>query len=710
MLNKIHNLISYTFYSLLFSVPLVMHPKTSELFEFNKIVLTYLFTALILFFWFSKMILSGRIIFKKTLLDPFLIVFFLSQLLSTVFSVDTRTSLFGYYSRFHGGLISTIAYISLYWAYVSNMDKQKTKKALQFLLASSLIVCFWAILEHFGKSFSCLIFKDYKTFDTSCWVQDVQNRVYATFGQPNWLAAWLVALIPTTWTFAIVANKRRVIWKKYIWFILSIELFITLLYTKSRSGILAFIFSALAYWLIIFIHNIRKKEGKLKLNKDLIFIIFPVLFFTLTVGTPWSPNINQLLGNNSKSSNNQNESVVAPALETGGTESGEIRKIVWMGTLDMWKDNPTFGTGVETFAFSYYKYRPAEHNLVSEWNFLYNKAHNEYLNFAATTGTVGLLSYLALILFSLLQITNYEEKRQEKVDTIYLRFALTSGFMSILITNFFGFSVVSIALLFFLFPAMASTLNENITPTETNNEAQEKLTNPQVILLTFNLIALIFSFYSLGHYWYADYLYSRGKLENDSGLHTYSQNTLIRAIKLSPKESVFWGELANSTSSMAVFYAENGDLETAKQVAKNAHSASDKAISLSPASVVLKKNRFRMFANLSLVEPSYLNEAKNSLSEAAKLAPTDAHIFYNLAILNFRTGDTQKFLSNIKKTIDLKPNYKEAHRALAQYYISNENFEFAANELKYILDNIGYDPEIQKELDSLNDKAKKDNI
>ena len=51
------------------------------------------------------------------------------------------------------------------------------------------------------------------------------------------------------------------------------------------------------------------------------------------------------------------------------------------------------GTGTETFAFAFYRYRPAGHNLTAN-GILYNKAHNEYLNYLATTGLFGLASYL----------------------------------------------------------------------------------------------------------------------------------------------------------------------------------------------------------------------------------------------------------------------------------------------------------------------------
>ncbi len=84
-------------------------------------------------------------------------------------------------------------------------------------------------------------------------------------------------------------------------------------------------------------------------------------------------------------------------LEAGGTESGQIRLIVWRGALEVFKHNPWIGSGVETFAYSYYGFRPVEHNLVSEWDFLYNKAHNEFLNYLATTGAIGLVAYILMI-------------------------------------------------------------------------------------------------------------------------------------------------------------------------------------------------------------------------------------------------------------------------------------------------------------------------
>src|SRR3972149_8457493 len=110
--------IAVCFYPIFFLVPLVMYPTTYELFEFNKMWVLFMLTIIVRFLWISKIILSGRIIFKRTPFDIPIFLFFLSQFLSTIFSIDPYVSLWGYYSRFNGGLLSIIAYIFLYYAFV----------------------------------------------------------------------------------------------------------------------------------------------------------------------------------------------------------------------------------------------------------------------------------------------------------------------------------------------------------------------------------------------------------------------------------------------------------------------------------------------------------------------------------------------------------------------------------------------------------------
>ncbi|MEK7550768.1 MAG: O-antigen ligase family protein [Patescibacteria group bacterium] len=400
-MHKFQKIIAGLFGILFFLTPLILWPYTSEVFEFNKIIFVYLMTTVITTSWVIRCITENKIIFRRTLLDWPLIIYLVTSLLSTVFSIDIHTSIFGYYSRFNGGLLSIVCYSLLYWAFVSNMNRKSALFTVHCSLFTATLVSLYGILQHFG-------------IDKNIWVQDVQNRIFSTLGQPNWLAAYLVALLP------IIYNLKFKIYN----YTVAILFFVTLLFTKSRSGLLGFIVADVVFWSILLFRNFKQN-----LKSFFIFnILFLILF--LAVGNPFQ------------------NSAAAPALETGGTESGSIRKIVWKGAIDIWKNYPILGTGPETFAYAYYKYRPVEHNLVSEWDFIYNKAHNEYLNLLATTGILGLVSYLFLTGASLITLIKNA------------KFEFLAGYVGLLISIFFGFSVVPTQLLLFLFPAFAITLND----------------------------------------------------------------------------------------------------------------------------------------------------------------------------------------------------------------------------------------------------------
>ncbi len=730
----LRKLISGTFIIYFLLLPLIIFPKTSEIFEFNKMVFTYLITIILCSLWLLRMVINKKIIFNKTSLDSPLIIFLCSQLVSTVFSIDSRTSFLGFYSRFNGGLLSIITYSLLYWVFVSNMDKVQVKKVFYALLVSTLISSIWAIFEHFGHSFSCLIFPDFNKFDVSCWVQDVRTRVYSSFGQPNWLAAWLTALIPILWGFQIsnfkfpisnenTKNKSQILTKieqypnllSTIFYLLSSVFFITLLFTKSRSGILAFCISFAIFWIMV-LYAQRNNFKRTLLTFSLT--TFYLLLTTLFIGSPWTPKLSELISSNPTTHISQPLSPQGPALEVGGgTESGTIRKIVWTGAFDIWKKYPIFGSGVETFAYSYYGSRPVAHNLVSEWDYLYNKAHNEYLNYLSTTGLVGFLAYLFLITASISQIVKISNKYQYPINTNFknknhdndilleignlklVNIGIISGYISILITNFFGFSVVTTSVLFFLFPAFAVSLGKSEQIKDESNNNLD-ITQKAIIFLL-----LPFTFYLLlltRNYWYSDFTYAKAKLQNDSQNYQSAAKTLTELVKKTPSEAIYWDELADTISSLAINSTESKDSGLSTQLASSAITDGNLAISLSPANVNLKRKQATRLINMSAIDQNYLLNAKNILEQAILQAPTDARLFYNLGLAYLRTGDYENAIKTLDKTIAMKPDYERAHYAIALIYEDINKKDKAKEHLEYILKNINpKNEEVKRELNGL---------
>ncbi len=679
MINWFANLIPFLFNTLFFFVPLVLSPKTSELFEFNKVVLIYAVTIIIVSSWLIKMISERKVIFRRTILDYPLLIFLGAQLVSMFFSIDPHTSFFGYYSRFHGGFLSSLSYSLLYWAYVSNMNFSKTKKTIYIIFISAILVSIYGVLERLG-------------IDKNIWVQDVQNRVFSTLGQPNWLAAWVAALIPITWALIISKGQKY----KYHQGLLGIFslFFLVLLYTRSRSGILGFAASYFTFWSGYYLLNKNFKT----ILKSFLQITLLALIITSVVGTPWTPNLNDLFKKFDNAESQLASAPVGPALEIGGTESGEIRKIVWKGAVNIWKGYPVFGSGVETFAYSYYNFRPVEHNLVSEWDFLYNKAHNEYLNFLATTGTVGFLSYLGVLL-SIIYIfvgpwfVKHKQKITKPTEKQILPLAFLSGFSSILVTNFFGFSVAPVALLFFLYPAMVVTIviKDDIQTTTLRNKS---INAPQAISGGMVLIVAFYFLFFLSRYWYADTLFAEGKLQNDADNFTHAREILIKATKYSPKEAIYYDELSEATSGIALNLSESANEDAAKQFALTSIKESARAVELSSSNLNIRRNRARLFIRLSIIGPTYLVGAKETLIEAVKLAPTDAKLFYNLGLTLARLGETNEAIEILEKTIEMKANYRNARFAQALLLIDVSRNEEAISELTYILEKISSEDEL----------------
>ncbi len=774
------------FYLLFILVPIILTPINYELFEYNKMIVTYALTVIIVGAWVIKMVRNKEIRIAKTPFDIPILLFVSSQFVSALFSMDPHVSWFGYYSRFNGGMWSVISYVLLYYAFVSNFsmssfladieklktsfektqDKQNSKvpserlgtgktstqnsvsevteeeshpstslrtsnktiiNLLKVTLSTASVVAIYGVLEHFG-------------IDKHLWVQDVQNRVFSTLGQPNWLAAYLVALTPIAMALGLQFSIKRLLLVIGYWSLVML-FFLVLLYTRSRSGLVGFAAADLIFWGLVFFFvsrfNLVKNKVKPFQNKSLAFVfIICHLSFAIIVflnGT----NIDAIdkfvtlkswqnrLSNSTFSIQNPAFNVATPSgtlLETGGTESGTIRKYVWQGAYNAWNSSlktRLIGTGTESFAFAFYQFKPKEHNLTSEWDFLYNKAHNEYLNYLATTGILGLGSYLLFIgsiiwwfikmLNAKCQMLNKNESKLPPdlpfiIQHSSFSIALFAGWISILVTNFFGFSVVVVQLLFFLLPALMLTLSSSVKTDKQNlhyalhlplSDSVAKMLSLPILFLFFVVLFLI------SRMWYADTLFASGYRASRAGLFQKAYPNLKSSIKLNSEEPLYHDEFATVLAGLAVEAIQDKNATAAATYAKQSLQESDEAISISPNNVNFWKSRTKIYYSFSSFDPIFNKAAIESLAKALTLSPNDPKIMYNLAILYGRGSDNTKAIDLLKNAIIAKPNYRDAYWALAIFYGEVKQPELAKTILTQYINRV--DPTDKEFLEKLNE-------
>ncbi len=732
--------IRYSFYLLLFLVPLVFTNDTSELFEFNKMWLTFILTIIVAGAWTTKVIAQKKFKLQRTPLDIPIALFLLSQIISTIFSLDTHTSLWGYYSRFNGGLLSIISYIILYYAFVSNLlDAKIIKRLLIVGLSSGAIVALWGLPSHFGYDPTCLLFRG--NLDVSCWTIDFQPklRIFSTIGQPNWLAAYINVLILPSLAFAVLEFKNKAS-KKFIFYsILSFIFLLDLLFTKSQSGFLGIVIALFIFAGILVYEELKHKQNDISIfveKKHFKLLLASFAIFALTVFFVGSPidklNIFTYPGlaaqfTKKPVSKTATTPTTIPALELNITDSGQIRTIVWKGAFSIWQHYPIFGSGVETFAYSYYQYRPVEHNLTSEWNYLYNKAHNEYINFLATTGAFGFLTYMAVIFYFLyISFRTLLLKNDLTENARLVVLALLAGYISILVTNFFGFSVVIINIYFYLIPALVIAQLGLIDTKSffqfSKTPANEVLSLAQKILTIIVILIAGFLIFNLVKFWFADKAYFYGSNLDQAQQFQEAYSYLAKAVNYRGDEPVFQDELALNNGILAASLISVDQTRPATQSAQdgpiiqallqNSVGLSDKIAQEHPSNVVFMKSRVRLFYTLSQVDPKYLPTALDTIKKAKTLAPTDATIAYNLGILQGQTGDFKSAIETLENTVKLRPNYRDAHFGLALFYhqqavdkngriIDSAFQEKAISEMEYILKNIDpNDQQAQQALDT----------
>jgi tetratricopeptide (TPR) repeat protein len=488
---------------------------------------------------------------------------------------------------------------------------------------------------------------------------------------------------------------------------LTVLFFVVLLYTRSRSGLLGFAVADVLFWLLLLTQarTSSSQPGEpVRLSVKAGFAIHIVLAAVLLINGTGTPALDRYLTVNglknlvTKSSsprqNNTpqtaaNPSYVAPALESGGTESGVIRKYVWQGAITAWKSSTKallIGTGTESFAFAFYRYRPVAHNLTSEWDFLYNKAHNEYLNYLATTGIFGLGSYLVFLLVAMWWMLFGRNKRKTPIAPQHslMQMALFAGWVSILVTNFFGFSVVIVQVFLFLLPcmvmAMAIAADEDAIHTV-------QISVPKWVTWATMVIG-IYLLFTIGKFWYADTLYAQGYRLNRASAVAQATPLLITAVSLNPSEPMYHDELSNSYASLAVGEAQSQNATQAASLAKLAVDENDKTLAISPNNVNYWKSRTKIFYTLSALDPALNQQAIDALNSALALSPNDPKIYYNLAVLVGRQGNGDAAVSDLMKAKELKPNYRDAYYALSIFYGEQNKKTEARAILQSYLDTI----------------------
>ncbi|HSX18506.1 MAG TPA: O-antigen ligase family protein [Candidatus Saccharimonadales bacterium] len=633
-LNFVNSSIFILYLALSVITPLLFSTQNSELFEVPKMLFVYLIAILIGTLTLAKATAERKKPFALNTITLSFLVFIGIQLLSTIMSLDKFTSIFGYPTRLNGGLLSQFAYFTILVCALVNLNAQKAKKLLLATIISALMVALWGIPSHFGYDPNCLVLTGH--LNANCWQIDFNPtlRIFSTMGQPNWLASYFILIIPPTIALTLATKNTR---KKYLLATVAILTFIALLFTNSISGIIGFALSIVVFAVLLGINKLKKN------SKILAAILVVILLVGLVFGKSIFRRISQS----------------ANTTSAGPTPSGQIRLIVWQGAVQVIKHYPLLGTGPETFAYSYYQFRPLAHNRTSEWNFFYNKAHNEFLNTFANLGIPGGIAYLLFLFFVLKTLLKGGLVNDN--ENLLVSKAVLASIVGYQASIFFGFSTVANQLVMFLEIAIALILTKQ---NSTKNLSLKFLNKPAQIFSLF-IISLVGTFllFFVVRLYLADIFITRAKSLNEP----QSLIVFANALSVSPIQNPFY--LSEAAYAFAQSALSSQDPELSDSLKNQSAKFAQESQKLSPKNILILRRLATTYIVLSSIDKNNYNNAQNIGNSIVALAPTDPQSYLSLAKVQVATEKNDSAKKSLEEALTLKPDYVEAQQLLQQLTI-----------------------------------------
>ena len=278
-----------------------------------------------------------------------------------------------------------------------------------------------------------------------------------------------------------------------------------------------------------------------------------------------------------------------------------------------------------------------------------------------------------------------------------------AAYVSYLIQNVFGFSVVILSIFFFLSHGMffliskGGDLKERVLLSEkyfqfAKSESLKNLTYGLTLILSLSLVLLSFNF------WVADYYFAKG-ISGATGGQVY--NNLQNAVRLRPYEPLYLSELAVVEATLST---DIEDQDFSLQLEEDSQLHIDRALDISPNNLGIWRNNLRVLFELAKINEKYIPAAISTAEKTVELAPTDAKLHYNLALfylLDETPDSINKSNETLIKVLDLRTKYNEARQQLAKNYVSQGKKKQAKEHLEYILEKDPGDIKALNLLDSI---------
>jgi O-antigen ligase len=348
---------SSTIWLLLFtasSVTLYFNPGIQDPFNTPKLIIILLSSSWILghlLLNYKKNYLQLK---SKDFIVSLIILFLLSMLIAYYFSNNKLTALIGDNMRRNGLLIYlAVAVILLFASRTINFTY--SLRLIQVAVITGLVSSSYGIVQMTGN-------------DPVSW-NNPYNPIIVTLGNPNFAAA-AMAIFSLISIFSLFLNSISKFFKfiSLLTFIMSL---VAIYNSQSRQGLLTLLFGIIFYLSVYAYLNLPKTRILVALGSSAISIF-------LIIGMLQMGPLSRYLYK----------------------ESVSVRGYYWRAAVEMFRDNPLFGVGLDAYGSYFKEYRELGYVLKYGYDITSSNAHNVILQLFSTGGIFVGVAYLLVTFFT----------------------------------------------------------------------------------------------------------------------------------------------------------------------------------------------------------------------------------------------------------------------------------------------------------------------
>ena len=673
MKNILDKITKVSIYLLVFILPIFFLPWTTNVLDFNKQVLLLFLVFLSFFGWLLKSLIEGKISLNLNLFNIPVLVFLVILGIGTLFSVYRYGSFWGWPLDIASGFLTIFVFILLYFLIINLFKKEEIFGLLLTLVFSSFLAVLFGAFQIFGKFLFPFDFAKLTSFNT--------------IGTVNSLGIFAALLLPLIISLIFI-SKRLIKILLIIFGLITLGLAILINFWAVWISLLIGVAAILTFGIA------RRKIFQANwLTLPMFLLVLSLCFGIFKVPIPGLP---------------------ATPLEISPSQRAtfDIAKQTLMA------EGPAsllFGSGPSTFIYDYSKFKPETINQTVFWGVRFSSGASEILDKLATTGLLGLISFLGILaVFFWLAFkglmkppTTLSEGAVGKGDSpTKVKIPLTgkgwwqsgggwifglgifASAFAAMASLFFYPANLSLSFLFWIFTASFIVFTES--KVKTWELKPSSLANIGVsFLFIFILILGIGLFFLEGQRYLAEVRYLQGIRAWQAGDNQKAINYILSAIShTGGSQDNYWRDLSQVYLLKINEELQRKDIsqEELKKVipplVSNAVNSAKSATDVSPKNVANWSVRGFVYRQMINISEGADEWAINSYEEAKKLEPTNPYIFTELGQVYLAKNETERAREQFQKALELKSDYAPARFQIALIYVGENKIAEAIGEME----------------------------